>query len=307
MYYTGIGDEAGPRLEKQLAALKALGWNQLEARMVELEDVPKANIHDLPDAAFDRVVRMLGEAGVKVCCFGSAIANWGKKIEEPFDSSLAEARRAIPRMKRLGTPFVRIMSFAVSPGEDQRAPERFRRLRELVGMFRDEGLQPLHENCMNYGGMGWNYTLELLNEVPGLKLVFDTGNPIFNDDRSKPAPYHKQDAWEFYTKVKDHVLHVHVKDALWNSVKNDADYTMPGDGNGHVRQILADLMERNYQGGLSIEPHLAAVFHDAKVQASDEQMFGSFVEYGRRLMLLVDDIYRARHVPAALAQSPLIA
>ncbi len=307
MYYTGIGDEAGPRLEQQLKALKTLGWNQLEARMVELEDVPKANIHDLPEAAFDRVVGMLDEAGVKVCCFGSAIANWGKKIDEPFDSSLAEARRAIPRMKKLGTPFVRIMSFAVSADGDQMAKERFRRLRELVGLFRGEGLQPLHENCMNYGGMGWNYTLELLGEVPGLKLVFDTGNPIFNDDRSKSAPFPKQNAWEFYSKVREHILHVHLKDARWNPSRNDADYTMPGEGDGDVRRIVADLMGRNYEGGLSIEPHVAAVFHDATARTDDAVMFDSFVEYGRRTMSLVDDVYRAKHGPQALAGGVQIA
>jgi len=45
-------------------------------------------------------------------------------------------------------------------------------------MFADAGLTALHENCMNYGGMGWQFTLKLLENVPGLKLVYDTGNPV---------------------------------------------------------------------------------------------------------------------------------
>jgi len=32
------------------------------------------------------------------------------------------------------------------------------------------------------------HALELLEKVPGLKWVFDTANPIFNDDHSKPKP-----------------------------------------------------------------------------------------------------------------------
>jgi len=55
-------------------------------------------------------------------------------------------------------------------------------------MFLDAGLQPVHENCMNYGGMSWQHALELLDKCPGLKWVFDTGNPIFNPDRPSQGP-----------------------------------------------------------------------------------------------------------------------
>lgn len=306
-YFSGIGDEAANNIDDQIRAIKALGWEHLEARGVEVTGFPKGNIHDIPDKAFDILVEKVNAAGIKINCFGSAVANWGKKIDEPFDSSLAEARRCIPRMKRLGTKFVRIMSFAVRPEEDQMAQERFRRLREVTKMFLDAGIQPVHENCMNYGGMGWPFTLELLENVPGLKLVFDTANPVFNDDRSKPKPWKKQDPWEFYQHVKEHVVHVHVKDARWNNAKNDADYTMPGEGDGRVRPILLDLIKSGYSGAISIEPHVAVVFHDANVQASPEQMFNSFVEYGRRLELLVDDINIELHLPEARAKAPLLA
>ena len=292
MYFTGIGDEAGNTIDSQIKAIQTLGWRHLEARNVEVLGYPKANLHDIPEPAFNIVVGKLEEAGIQICCFGSAIANWGKKINEPFESSLEEARRAIPRMQRLGTKLVRIMSFAVDEGEDQRAVERFRRLREVTAMFLDAGLQPAHENCMNYGGMGWKYTLEMLSEVPGLKLVFDTANPIFNADRSQPKPWPKQNPWEFYTHVKGHIAHVHVKDAIWNPAKKDADYTLPGEGHGQVHRILSDLLGGGYDAGISIEPHVAVVFHDASVKSNDGHMFETFVEYGKRLMGMVDEIKR---------------
>lgn len=306
-YFSGIGDEAANRIDDQIRAIKALGWENLEARGVEVPGFPKGNIHDIPDAAFDILVGKVNAAGIKINCFGSAIGNWGKKIDESGESSLAETRRAIPRMQRLGTKFVRIMSFAVRKEEDQMAQERFRRLREITKMFLDAGIQPVHENCMNYGGMGWPFTLELLESVPGLKLVFDTANPVFNEDRSKPKPWSKQDPWEFYEHVKQHIVHVHVKDARWNTAKNDADYTMPGDGDGKVREILTDLLASGYAGGISIEPHVAVVFHDAHVKASDEEMFNSFVEYGRRLMALVDGINVDLKVGEERKRAPLLA
>lgn len=306
-YFAGIGDEAANLIDDQIRAIKALGWDNLEARNVEVAGYPKGNIHDIPDAAFDILAGKVKDAGIKINCFGSAIGNWGKKIDESGESSLAETRRAIPRIQRLGTKFVRIMSFAVRKEEDQMAEERFRRLREITKMFLDAGIQPVHENCMNYGGMGWPFTLELLEKVPGLKLVFDTANPVFNEDRSKPKPWPKQDPWEFYEHVKEHVVHVHVKDARWNFSKNDADYTMPGDGDGKVKEILTDLIASGYSGGISIEPHIAVVFHDSTVKASDEEMFNTFVEYGRRLMLMVDQINVDLKVPEARAKARLMA
>ena len=306
-YFSGIGDEAANRIDDQIRAIKALGWNNLEARNVEVPGFPKGNIHDIPDAAFDILVEKVKAAGIQINCFGSAIGNWGKKIDESGETSLAETRRAIPRMQQLGTKFVRIMSFAVRKEEDQMAEERFRRLREITKMFLDAGIQPVHENCMNYGGMGWPFTLELLGKVPGLKLVFDTANPVFNEDRSKSKPWPKQDPWEFYEHVKEHVVHVHVKDARWNHAKNDADYTMPGEGDGKVRKILTDLIASGYSGGISIEPHVAVVFHDTTVKSSDEEMFNTFVEYGKRLMLLTDQIEVELKLPEAQRNARLMA
>lgn len=289
MYLTGISDEAGVELETQIRATKELGWSSIEARTIKVGDWPAANIHDLAEPAFEMTAQKLDEAGVGVCCFGSTIANWGKRITDPPDTSLAEAKRAIPRMRRLGTKLIRIMSFAIrEDSEDQMDQERFRRLRELTKMFLDAGLQPVHENCMNYGGMGWPFALRLLENVPGLKWVWDTGNPLFNLDRSKPKPWSRQEPWEFYQKVKPWVVHVHVKDVIWDATRNDAIYTWPGEGHGKVRDILADLFASGYDGGVSIEPHIAAVFHDpTQKTVPAETQYASYVEYGRRLERLI--------------------
>jgi sugar phosphate isomerase/epimerase len=256
MFITGISDEAGKDLATQIRAHKELNWGRMEIRDVSIDGGPADNIHNISDPDFDKLERRIKDAGMEVYCFSSRIANWGKQSDEPFDSSLEEARRSITRMRRLNTRFIRIMSFAIRKDkEDQMARERFRRLRELVRMFTDEGLTALHENCMNYGGMGWPFTLELLENVPGLKLVFDTGNPVFADDRGKPAPWPKQSAWEFYNHVRDHIAYIHIKDGIWNTETNSIDFCFPGEGQADVKKIIGDLASRGYDGGLSIEPH----------------------------------------------------
>ncbi len=288
MKFMGIGDEAGARLENQFAATRELGWTDIEMRAVELPGQTRANFHDLPDAAFDTTAQRIEQSGLRVYCFGSAIMNWAKTLETPFDVTLGEVRRCLPRMRRVGARFVRIMSFKPGDDEFKTPPEVFRRVREVTNMFLDAGLQPVHENCMNYGGMSWQHTLDLLDKCPGLKLVFDTANPVFNPDRSRPKPWPRQDVWEFWEHVRDHVVHLHVKDATWTAATNTETYNWPGEGQGCVREILQDARKRGYSAGVSIEPHMVTVFHDPNApSAATDAAQKNFVEYGRRLMGLL--------------------
>lgn len=288
MILTGISDEADPRLDGQIRATQELNWRSLEMRVVEVSGFPKANLHDISDAAFDVFVRQLEEAGLGIYCFGSAIMNWSKRIGDPFDVTLGEVKRAIPRMQRLGTRFVRIMSFKPGDEEFKIPAEVFRRVKEVTNRFIDAGLQPVHENCMNYGGMSWQHALELLDKCPGLRWVFDTANPIFNPDRSKPKPWPKQDPWEFWEHIRDHVDHIHIKDATWNAAKNDADYNWPGEGQGRVEDIIRDALARGYDSAFSIEPHMVVVFHDEQSQnANTGAQQKNYIEYGQRLQKIV--------------------
>lgn len=294
MILTGIADEAGAHIETQIKATKELGWKYIEARNVQVDGYEKGNTHDIPEDAFKQLADRLEESGIGIYAFGSTIANWGKKIDQPFD--LSDVERAIPRMHRLGAKYVRIMSYAVREDEDQLEEERFRRVREITHRFLEAGITPVHENCMNYGGMSPTHALKLLENVPGLRWVFDTGNPVFNADYSKPIPYPRQDAWEFWDTVREHVAHIHIKDGRWNEEKQEAEYTWPGEGDGQVWKILADALMHGYEGGISIEPHLAVVFHDSSVTSSAEHQYKTYVEYGRRLEKLIADV-KAR-IPA---------
>ena len=294
MLLLGVGDEAANTIDEQLRATRELGWTHIEMRTVEIPGSAKANFHDVPDAAFDLAVRKLDAAGLRVHCFASAIMNWAKRVNDPFDITLAEVKRAIPRMQRLDTKMIRIMSFKPDDDTYRIPPEVFRRVKDVTNRLLDAGLQPVHENCMNHGSMSWQHALELLDKCPGLKWLFDPANPVFNPDRSKPKPWPRQDPWEFWTHVRDHAVHLHVKDAVWNPAKNDADYHWPGEGAGRVRDVLADARARGYSGGVTIEPHMVSVFHDPSAQSTDEAaMRKNFVEYGRRLEKMISEIKTA--------------
>jgi sugar phosphate isomerase/epimerase len=298
MELMGIGDEGANTIDGQIKAAKELGWKWIEMRGVEVPGFDKANLHEIPDEAFDIVEQKLKDSGVGVYAFGSTVMNWQKTTETPFEVTLAEVNRAIPRMKRLGTEFIRVMSFKPGDDDDSTPQAVFDRVKQVTQMFLDEGLQPVHENCMNYGGMSWKHAEELIEHAPGLKWVFDTANPIFNADRMKDKPWPKQDPYEFWEHMREHSAHIHIKDATWNPEKNDADYNFPGEGQGRVRDILKDAIKNGYDAGISIEPHMVVVFHDADSAASDDTMYDNYVEYGRRLEKLIAE------VKAELAEEP---
>jgi sugar phosphate isomerase/epimerase len=289
---TGIADEAGAALDVQIAAHQKLGWKTIESRMVELDGV-KGNLHEVPDAIFDKVCEQLAAANMGVCGFGSLIGNWAKPITGDFSVTEAEIARAIPRMQRLGAKLIRVMSYAVcknedgSDAEEQFAPERIRRMNEIKKRFDDAGLTMVHENCMNWGGMSVDHVHRINEAVPGMKWVLDTGNPVFIADRSRPGQ--KQDSWAMYQAIKPNMVHVHVKDGRWVAAKNDAEYTYPGEGEGQTDRIMEDLVKTGYSGFISIEPHVAVVFHGAGAadELSPEQkakeQFDSYVKYGQML------------------------
>jgi sugar phosphate isomerase/epimerase len=287
MYLTGIADEASQQIETQIEVTRQLGWNAIESRFIDGK-----NIHDLSEDAFDQVCKTLDGSGIYINAFGSAIANWGKDVRDDFSITEEEIKRTIPRMKRLQSKFVRIMSYKVLDENDQLVDERIKRLRLILDAFHAEGITVVHENCMNYGGMSWQHTLELIDALPDMKLVYDTGNPVFNRDRSKEGnPW--QDPWEFYQKVKEHIAYVHVKDCLNPTQENDNKevYLYPGDGQGCVKEIMQDLMASGYEGGISIEPHLAAVFHNADSNTgSKEDPIEIYLKYGRQLMEMLNSI-----------------
>jgi sugar phosphate isomerase/epimerase len=272
MFFSGIADEAADDVKAQIKAQKELGWHH-----IELRNIGGVGVADLCDRTFEEVVDQLTDAGIGVSCFASQLCNWARPITKHPDIDRQELERAIPRMQRLGCPFIRTMSYPNAGwAEAEWKAEVIDRLRTLARMAEDGGVVLVHENCHGWGGEGPQQTLELLEQVhsPALKLVFDTGNPVGNN----------QDSWQYYRAVRDSVVYVHIKDGRKQDGKTV--YTFPGEGEGHVARIVGDLLKSGYDGGFSIEPHLAAIVHEGKAASGSTDSYSLYIEYGRRLMAL---------------------
>lgn len=279
MFLSGIADEAGKPIDVQVNAHKELGFAHIELRTID-----GVNCTDLSDGAFDAVCGALSEAGLKVSCFASQLGNWARPISGDFQADVGELLRAAPRMRRLGVRFIRCMSW---PNDKERPlpnaawrAEAVRRVRELARIAEAHDVVLVHENCDGWGGLSPEHTLDLIGAVdsPSFKLVFDTGNPV----------EHGQDGWDYYRKVKAHIVYVHVKDYIETGGRKSACFA--GEGLGKVKEILADLIAGGYAGGVSIEPHLAAVIHLAQDARDPAQAYRLYVEYGRRVAALVQSL-----------------
>lgn len=293
--YSGFADEAAADIRGQVAATKRLGWASIESRNID-----GTNLTDISDEKFEEVCRVVAEAGVRIDCFGSAVANWGKdpRKDEDFERSVAELSRALPRMKRLGTKLLRGMSFGIvkdiPPEDAEYARLVVSRVEPLVRMCEEAGVLYIHENCMNWGGQSWEHTLRLLDAIasPAFALVFDTGNPPFSFDRRGGEPWKLQSSWDFYRNVKHAITHVHIKDCVYigpsDGIFPKARFTLPGEGDGDVVRIVEDLVASGYEGFLSIEPHTETVFHADSGGSLEEAKAESYIAYGKRLMELVD-------------------
>ncbi len=302
MFYTGFADEASADIDRQIAATKKLGWKFIETR-----NINGKSLATLTDAEFETVKGKLHDAGIAFNCFGSGVANWGKspRSDKDFADSKKELLDAVPRMHALGIRMIRGMSFLTPTDEAPDSPELekiiFAKVRELVKICADNGIVYAHENCMNYGGLSHLHTLKLIeavNDPKNFTLIFDTGNPTFNYRHIGSAPYPLQSAWEFYRNVREFISYVHIKDSTAipdpSGKRPTPVFTYAGEGCGDVRAIVCDLLRNGYDGGFSMEPHVAVVFHDADPKKQEAGMaklrFDTYVRYGRLFEKLVWDV-----------------
>ncbi|WP_410586196.1 sugar phosphate isomerase/epimerase family protein [Amycolatopsis sp. lyj-23] len=268
----GIGDEAAPDLDGQLAAVRTLGWDALELRTVDGHAVA-----DLDRAGRDRLVRAVHAAELTVVCLDSRIGGWAGSVLDPLDRDTAELSALAGLGAELGTPFVRIMSYPnAGLPEDAWRRAVVERIRVLADLAAEAGITLLHENCAGWAATSAERGLELLDAVgsPALRLLFDVGNGVA----------HGYDAPALLAELLPFVAHVHVKDA----VDGEAGpvYTLPGDGRARVADCLRLLRSGGYTGALSLEPHLVTRPHEGRW--ADSAGASPFVAAGRRLAKLVE-------------------
>ncbi len=280
--FTGFADEAEKTLAGQISTLKEAGWSAIELRLLGGK-----NVCDLSDDEWKATRDTLESEGIRIVGFGGQIGNWARPVTSDFQKDIDELRRVAPRMREVGAKFLRIMSWP----NDKESPwdrpawkaEVIKRLAELAPVAEAEGVILAHENCSGYGETPEGF-LELTEAVnsPAFKLIIDTGNNSLHDNNNEST-------WDYYTKCRAQIVHVHIKSAKPNPEGGDW-ITCHVDEDPVQRRILSDLHQSGYDGWLSIEPHIKAAIHAGQDVDDTGEARKVWVEYTRRLEALMREI-----------------
>ena len=269
---SGFSDEIAPELDLQLAAIREWGLSHIELRAAD-----GVNVSDFSTEKGKEVKNKLAGAGVSVSSIGSPIGKIG--VEEDFAPHLEKLKRTLEIQKELGAPYLRMFSFYIPQG---RAPEDFREeVLDRVGRMVEEAGRwdsvLLHENEKGIYGDNAPRCKELLDAFygPHFKAVFDFANFVQVGQQTLPA----------YGLLKPYVAYVHVKDALLST----GAVVPAGQGDGHVRDILADLLGGGWKGFLSLEPHLTD-FAGLAALEQDPQKRGSALDGKSAWKLALDSL-----------------
>ena len=283
---TGIADEASEDLQTQIEVHKSLGWDY-----IELRNIDGVNISQLSDEKFDSIYRQLSESGMRVIAFSSPIANWGRPITGDFKKDTDDLERSIPRMHKLGTKYIRIMSYPNDELPDSEWERRvFKRIRELTKIAEDGGVILVHENCDGWASQSPENLAGLIERIdsPALRIVFDSGNVVAHGGTGA-------DTWKFYIAAKPFIVHFHIKDCFEDKKTETGEvlHTYPGEGSSGAREIIADLLRSGYRGAFSIEPHIAVQIHLGTKTSEHPEAKIVYLEYGKRTTALFKSINKS--------------
>ena len=252
---SAFADEYSPNFDEQLEGLKKNGVGFMEIRGVDGK-----NISDLTEDEMKAVREKLDKAGIGISSIGSPI---GKiKISDPFEPHLDKLRNCIRAAKILGTKNIRIFSFYMPEGvtREEARPEVMKRLAAMLEIAKAEGITLCHENEKGIYGDIADRCLDILQNFPSIKAVYDPANFLqCGEDTIR--------AWEL---LEPYIAYMHIKD-----VREDGVVVPAGQGHGRIHELL-ERYEKIGGQVLTLEPHLAVFKGLDALENGEKTKIGEF-------------------------------
>jgi sugar phosphate isomerase/epimerase len=241
---SAFADEISSDVEEQLAHL-----NNLDVHYLDLRGAWGTNVLKLTDEEVVRIKQLCADHGVRVACLGSPLGK--SPLAAPIENELANLDRIIEIGEALNCRRIRIFSFyppdtSTNAHYDQHLDEAVERLARLAEKAQAAHVELLHENEKEIVGDTLARCQALISGVnnPHLRFLWDPANFVQVGEARVT-----ERGWPM---LGDVTTYVHIKDAKLS----DGSVCPAGDGDGQIRELLQSLVERNYQGFLSLEPHL---------------------------------------------------
>lgn len=239
---SGFADEIDPQLDVQLKVVKELGMDHICLRAADGKGIADYSVEEFQESILPR----LNAAGVKLSSLGSPIGKIDIDDEEAYAKQLQQLDTLCRICNLAGCKYIRMFSFwMLNKNPDEWKDEVLKKLRGFADIAAKYGVILIHENEKDiYGDTGarCKVILDALAS-PNFKAAFDFANFVQCGENT-------EECWEM---LKEHVVYIHIKDAVAGKNEN----VVCGTGDGKIPQLLKKaIREDGYEGFLTLEPHL---------------------------------------------------
>jgi len=240
---SAFADEVTEDFREQVEYLAGVQVGFIEPRFINRKNIMALNRSELEDAR-----KLVRDHGLKVSAIGSPI---GKvRLDEPFGPHLDQFKHAVELAQFFETPFIRVFSYYAPEGKniDDYRDQVLERMAAKVEIAQDADVTMVHENEAHIYGHTAANCVDLVEAIGSarLRLAYDPANFVWGEGITNNV----DTCWPL---MKPYVVHVHIKD--WKLGSRDIG-SIPGQGDGQIRALLAELADMHYEGCLTMEPHL---------------------------------------------------
>lgn len=240
---SAFADEVTESFRGQIEYLAKEKVGYIEPRFIDKKNIMDLSRHELSESR-----KMIQDHGLKVSAIGSPI---GKvKLDQPFEPHLDRFKHAVELAVFFETPFIRMFSYYAPEGEniDEYRDQVLDRMTAKVEALSGTDVVMVHENEAHIYGHTAENCVDLVEAVgsPKLRLAYDPANFVWGEKITNNVEV----CWPV---MKPYVVHIHIKD--WKLGSKDVG-SVPGEGDGQITELLAELAAMNYDGCMTMEPHL---------------------------------------------------
>lgn len=239
---SGFADEISDDFSKQIQELNKLGIGYMSIRGVDGKNIGHYTLEEIKQTIVPRL-----EAGkIKISSIGSPIGKIDIEDEDAFDSQKKMLETLCQACKLFGCDYIRVFSFYIPEGKD---PDTYKdavigKMQVFVDIAKKHQVILLHENEKDIYGDIARRCKTLIDAIdsPNFKGIFDFANFVQCQEDTRIC----------YELLKDDIVYIHIKDAVYT----DGDNVLCGTGDGKIQELLADFITDGYEGFLTLEPHL---------------------------------------------------
>ncbi len=239
---SAFSDEAASDIKGQINAMVQNGIS-----FTELRSISGKNVSEFTDDESKEYYNQFSDSGIKVFSIGSPL---GKvDIDTDFDKYLDLVKKVCETANIFKTNKIRMFSFFNAYDQKEKVFDYLSKMVEIANTY---GVMMCHENEKEVYGDSADRVLEIMQNVKGLKFVYDPANYVqMNEPAQKTLDL-------FHDKVE----YFHIKDVI-----NATGELVPaGYGDGDINKLVSMI---NRDVTMTLEPHLAVFDAYAKIDNTE--------------------------------------